>query len=128
LFEFHGWAVLVRGEAGTGYESLLAEVKAKSEEICEYPEHFQIADAGNEMKVLIAHGLRNHFRYQIIELFECIAGLSSESYGLLYVHDDENSNYDNEFRVWRLARGRLEERSDPFLSPYVPTIEEPYGS
>lgn len=52
-----------------------------------------------------------------------------DSYGLLYVHDDEDnkrgSDYSNEFRVWRLARGACEETTDPFLSPYFPTVEVP---
>ena len=51
------------------------------------------------------------------------------SYGLLYVLDDEDyqdGDYQNEFRVWRLVRGALEERSDPFLSPFIPTVEDPY--
>ena len=52
-----------------------------------------------------------------------------DSYGLLYVHDDEDGahglDHSNEFRVWRLAGGRLEEVADPFLSPYLPTVELP---
>lgn len=53
-----------------------------------------------------------------------------DSYGLLYLHDDEAEGQDNEFRVWRLARGTFEERSDPFLSPYCPTVEpqSPFAS
>ena len=35
-------------------------------------------------------------------------------------------NFENEFRVWKLAKGNLEECDDPFLSPRIPTIEEPY--
>jgi hypothetical protein len=42
------------------------------------------------------------------------------------VHDDEATGHDNEFRVWRLARGCLEELPDPFLSPYIPTVEPPW--
>jgi hypothetical protein len=73
----------------------------------------------------------------VIDLFRRVATELPFSYGLLYVHDDEDSlwditdeqiarhgnNYDNEFRVWRLARGEFEERADPFLSPYIPTVE-----
>jgi len=52
------------------------------------------------------------------------------SYGLLYVHDDEDhsrgADHENDFRVWRLARGGFGELADPFLSPYIPTVEPPW--
>ena len=55
------------------------------------------------------------------------------SYGLVYVHDDEDTSrtnsfgaspidHTNEFRVWRLLRGAVDELSDPFLSPLVPRV------
>jgi hypothetical protein len=61
----------------------------------------------------------------VIDLFKWIAAELPHSYGLLYAHDDEALGQENEFRVWRLARGEIEERPDPFLSPYIPTVELP---
>jgi hypothetical protein len=49
-----------------------------------------------------------------------------DSYGLLYVRDDDHTEFDNEFRVWRMARGDFSERADPFLSPVIPTVERPF--
>ena len=48
------------------------------------------------------------------------------SYGLLYTLDDEDAAHVNAFRVYVLARGALVERTDPFLSPFVPVVEDPY--
>jgi hypothetical protein len=80
--------------------------------------------------VLFAHGLRNHRYEPVIDLFRWVAEELPHSYGLLYVRDDEDhgreANYDNEFRVWRLARGRFEELADPFLSPCNPIAEAPW--
>jgi hypothetical protein len=76
--------------------------------------------------VLYAHGLRNHWYSPVIDLFQWVATELPDSYGLLYVHNDEATGQENEFRVWRLARGKLEERPDPFLSPYIPTVELPW--
>jgi hypothetical protein len=50
------------------------------------------------------------------------------SFGLVYVHDDEDdkrtgSDHRNEFRVWRLLAGDVSELADPFLSPIIPTID-----
>lgn len=40
------------------------------------------------------------------------------SYGLLYIHDDEDDkdeiDHSNEFVVWKLARGHLNQEKDPF--------------
>jgi hypothetical protein len=55
------------------------------------------------------------------------------SYGLFYVHDDEDlievkyygrgeQDFSNEFRVHRIANGQVTELADPFLSPIVPTL------
>jgi Immunity protein 7 len=87
---------------------------------------FGVRQTGNELIVLYAHGLRNHRYRPVIELFRWVATELPDSYGLLYVHDDEAEGQDNEFRVWRLARGMFEEVPDPFLSPYFPTVESPH--
>ena len=57
-------------------------------------------------------------------MFRWVAQELPESYGLLYVHDDEADGQANEFRTWRLARGELREMDDPFLSPCIPTPED----
>jgi len=65
----------------------------------------------------------------IERLFAIIAKESPESYGLLYVRGDEEAgggDFENCYRVWRVARGDFSQMKDPFLSPCVPTIEMPY--
>jgi hypothetical protein len=75
------------------------------------------------------HGLRNHRYEQVVDLFRWIAAELPDSDGLLYVHDDEDcgrdSDFSNEFRVWRMARGRFDESADTHSSPYFPTVELP---
>ena len=73
-------------------------------------------------------GCFNHRREEVIDLFRWVAENGPGSYGLLYVQDDEDPReaYENAFRVWRLARGTLTEHEDPFLSPRIPVIEDPF--
>lgn len=60
------------------------------------------------------------------EIFREIGRLAPGSYGLLYVWDDEdNDGFRNAFRVYVLARGEVQERLDPFLSPCIPVFEDP---
>jgi hypothetical protein len=133
LFEFHGWAVLSSDEGiatvRPGHSSLVDNVNARLGELRDKDRlsQFQIHDVGNEILVLTVHGLRNHPQTQVIALFQWIAEQAPKSYGLLYVLDDEDGDHDNEFGVWRLARGQLSEQADPFLSPRIPIIEDRYG-
>ncbi|KRF32213.1 hypothetical protein ASG93_04815 [Paenibacillus sp. Soil787] len=52
------------------------------------------------------------------------------SYGLLYVHNDEDfkgeDDNSNNFIVWKLARGKLTQEKDNYLSPYIPVVEDEY--
>lgn len=86
----------------------------------------------NGMHSFTVTGLRNHRKEEVIDLFRWLAENGPGSYGLLHVCDDEDgergADYANGFRVWRLARGRLTEHTDPFLSPRIPTVEDPYNA
>jgi hypothetical protein len=139
VFEFHGWATIrvddrddpdldvLRRREEEAIGRLRTAVKAADDE-------FSLLDlrrTGNGLIVLLAHGLRNHRYGPVVDLFRWVAAELPFSYGLLYVHGDEDmrggSEPGNAFRVWRLARGRFDELADPFLSPYIPTVEPPWG-
>jgi hypothetical protein len=133
VFEFHGWATIrvpdpdINTDRRRELEAIA--VARLREAIARADDRFSLFDVrqtGNELIVLYAHGLRNHRFRPVIELFRWVASELPDSYGLLYVHDDEADGQDNEFRVWRLARGEFAELADPFLSPYIPTVELPW--
>lgn len=80
---------------------------------------------------------RDHRASCIWDMMRWIAVNGTGSYGIVYVHDDEDTDtnrdfrrghadnaadYSNVFRVWRILNGKLEELDDPFLSPIIPTI------
>jgi len=128
MVEFHGWAVIRWNDALPGIEQQLAAIR-RAVEIAR--SDFSIAEMstpGNDLTVVYVHGLRNHRASGIHQLFESVAHHAPESYGLLYVSDQEDPGTDNAFRVWRLARGQFSEMADPFLSPRVPTIEARYDA
>ncbi|WZO95939.1 Imm7 family immunity protein [Isosphaeraceae bacterium EP7] len=137
MFEFHGWATIRISDRESEFESIgrgpmvdaIKRVRAALNEAHDEFSAFDLRSAGNGLVVLSVHGLRNHRYKPVIELFRWVATELPDSYGLLYVHDDEDggrgSDYTNEFRVWRMARGKLEEHADTLLSPYFPTVELP---
>ncbi|VTS06801.1 Uncharacterized protein OS=Leptolyngbya sp. Heron Island J GN=N836_31190 PE=4 SV=1: Imm46 [Tuwongella immobilis] len=132
MFEFHGWATIRVPDPDIDptrrWELEAIAVARLREAIARADDQFSLFDVrqtGNELIVLYTHGLRNHRFHPVIELFQWVATELPDSYGLLYLRDDEAEGHENEFRVWRLARGVFEERSDPFLSPCTPTVEPP---
>lgn len=62
---------------------------------------------------------------EALGLFQYISRIAPGSYGLLYLNDDEDKRgRENEFVVYVLAKGKLDECKDVYLSPLVPTVEE----
>ena len=135
MFEFHGWATIRCSDRQAEVESIgsgpkvdaVKRVRAALNEAHDEFSAFDIRPAGNGLVVLSVHGLRNHRYEPVIGLFRRVAAELPDSYGLLYVYDDEDcgrgTDFTNEFRVWRMARGKFEEMADPHLSPYFPTVE-----
>lgn len=80
-------------------------------------------------QILTFGGLRDPRDSYFDDLLLVIQGLASRapgSYGTIHYHDDDlNHPFKNEFRVIAMARGRLTEHPDPFLSPVIPTVEDP---
>jgi hypothetical protein len=78
---------------------------------------------------------RNHRASPVWEMLQWIATNGPSSFGLLYVHDDEDvvdtsqygrgisEDFDNVFRVHRILRGVVTEHSDPFFGPIVPNLD-----
>jgi hypothetical protein len=134
VFEFHGWAVIRVPDPddaptqiiGGREDQAIKRVRAAIDRAHDEFALFDVRRTSNGLIVLYAHGLRNHRYEPVVGLFRWVAAELPDSYGLLYVHDDESEAHGNEFRVWRLARGRFEELADPFLSPYIPTVEPPW--
>lgn len=89
----------------------------------------------NDRGVLTFSVSRNHRASAVWAMLDWIASSGPGSYGLFFVHDDEddavNDNYgragvdhSNRFRVHRLLHGNLEEMDDPFFGEIWPLLED----
>jgi len=127
VYEFHGWAVL-------RYHTHDTDIRLQDKAFNDFKQYINDADPmknsiikrHNGLDSFLISGLHNHKSEYIIEIFKWIAKNISGSYGLLYIHDDEDLENDNKFIVWKLARGEVKKTNDLFLSPYVPTVEDEY--
>lgn len=89
----------------------------------------------NDYGVLTFSVSRNHRSSAVWEMLRWIATRGPGSYGLLFVHDDEDdamndshgrggADHSNRFRVHRLLHGELMEMRDPFFGEIWPTLED----
>ena len=130
MFEFHGWANL---QYHTQYEVVSHNEEKTIQRLRKFIKDTDAEDVCfirnyNTLDSLVIDGMHNHRREYVIEIFKWIADNIPGAYGILYINDDEDSyrenNYENEFRVWKLARGKLEELDDKYLSPRIPEVED----
>lgn len=131
MHQFHAWI----GLAETTYEDDPPKLAAALEVLREivardswHDARFEIFNL-NGQDFLTATGFVNRRRNegdQLDLLVSETARLLPGSWGLVYERDDEMPvpPGPNAFRVRVIARGRVEERLDPFLSPNIPVIED----
>jgi hypothetical protein len=134
MYEFHGWATIK-----AMYENVELENENEIEDrvATEIQNHIiklnwahGILDirAINGQYHLWTSGNHNHKpvdRHDPIDFFKYIAAKASGSYGILYIRDSDNiiNECSNMFKVYVLAKGTVSEHTDPFLSPFIPTVE-----
>lgn len=131
MFEFHGWVNVKADDSDDAdIDILYARLNELSDqiekEITSTEWHnciVRLFKGLNGENHLIMTGFRNHRQQGIIDLFRRIAARQPLSYGLLHVRDDEDSGYENVFRVFSMTRGKVEETIEDLLSPCIPKIE-----
>ena len=147
----HGWAVLQSSrekyaspnpeelfvldeESEKEDEKLWSDFRSWMDKNADSFMNWQLTERLNNHHGLLQFSVsRNHRSSSIWEMLKWLAEKSEGTYGIVFVHDDEdllgNTNYSrgerdcsNEYRVWRILKGELLEFDDPFLSPIVPRI------
>lgn len=129
MFEYHGWATV---QATAGDEEP-ADAQASYDRVAEMvapltsAPGFASLEWVNGMLQFHLGGFVNHRGQQgqeVLDVFHSIGKIAPGSYGVLYVHDDEDVETSNEFVVYVMRRGQVSEERDQFLSPRAPTIED----
>jgi hypothetical protein len=70
------------------------------------------------------HNRPGQLHHQLLALLHTIAEVLPGSHGLVYWCDDEDMRVANNYQVIVLARGKIHNEADPFLSPMNPKIED----
>ncbi|WP_431995087.1 Imm7 family immunity protein [Streptomyces griseoflavus] len=129
MFEYHGWITIRETAAEDDDEPQLREtVDALRLHLArmESPYLLDLRWMNGEPFIHLG-GFSNHRSSpDVVGLFEHVAAVAPGSYGLLHVRDDEEPGHENEMRVLRLARGMVTQHTEALLSPYTPTVEDPF--
>lgn len=128
--EYHGWLTISEDTYEEDTESLLvlvADIRTYIEKLKKFVRgkldlyavnsEFHMSFSGNDNHKPIAI-------YNPVSIFEYIGNQAKGSYGLLYVRDATDKLSHNSFKVYVLARGKVTEKEDIYLSPCNPTIED----
>jgi hypothetical protein len=133
MYEFHGWITVKETNGQTNNHKNITEI------VKEIKAHIEKLNWGvlsgsidiypcSDKYCMWVTGSPNHKSYQEsfspIELFKYVGTISTGSYGILYVLDDEDlvNENDNYFKVFVLKNGKVNEYRDKFLSPVMPNI------
>lgn len=127
MVELHGWLSIRETYED---EDLLSpkeinEITRKVKDI--------VSDSGLELKyangspfinTLLCSNHRTSEVDEIIEAYKNISKTATGSYGIIHLHDDEDSEYYNEFQIYVFKRGECINKIDKDFSPCIPTIED----
>lgn len=143
MFEFHGWATIRfsaenrdRADEDALQDAAVEKVRTRIQQLGQHgwgqaPNPVLDLRVINGQAQLWTAGFKNRpaaIEEDLLGLFRYLADAAPGSYGLLYTLDGEDPGpYNNAFRVYVLARGALTEHTDPFLSPFVPVVEDSYS-
>ncbi|MBE0339501.1 Imm7 family immunity protein [Paenibacillus sp. 23TSA30-6] len=132
MFEYHGWATIRESSSFEDDDEklilVIQEIQNFLNEL-DWPSGVLDLRAVNGDFQLWIAGLNNHkptAKHNPIELLKKVGEFAPGSYGILYVRDSDDMKLFNEFRVHTLIRGELTEHTDPFLSPFIPKVEDDY--
>ncbi|MFB8395818.1 Imm7 family immunity protein [Streptomyces yangpuensis] len=134
MFEYHGWINVQEsadadedsdgGIGNDGLRRIAGAVAARIEEVAG-PGLLDLRWMNGELFVHLG-GLRNHRDPEALAFFGEVGRLAPGSYGVMHVRDDEDPGRENEVRVLRMVRGRVQEDVEAALSPCIPVLEDPY--
>ncbi|MEC0123258.1 Imm7 family immunity protein [Paenibacillus pabuli] len=132
MYEYHGWATIRESasfeEDEDQYDLVIQQLKEYVQEL-DWPSGVLDLRAVNGDFQLWIAGLNNHkpaSKYDPTEVLKKVGKIAPGSYGVLYVRDSDDLELSNQFKVYSLIRGEIEEHHDPFLSPFIPKIEDDY--
>lgn len=134
MIELHGWVTIRETYKAVDYEednihNVINHIKKEIDKLCWFKPQIKVLNGEYYIEFTLFANHQNSQTKDIFQLYKMIGKTAEGSYGLIYLHDDEdNSGKENQFQVFVLARGIVKQSNDPFLSPIIPTLEDEWFS
>ena len=111
MFEFHGWIALGFSDLNAGEYSdettqPILDIKSLIDAHKDSSTKFDIFYQQGKPFVRIDGCVRSYQAW-VLKLFYDIAKTADDSDGILFRKDDENSLFDNQYRVWQMSAGEV---------------------
>lgn len=131
MFEYHGWVTIAATTSGDDDAALLERLIERVHRAIRDSDALDLVDLrwSSGLPMLHLGGFDKHgggIAPELLKTFSRVGELAPGSYGLLHVWDDQDPEHDNEFRVYRMARGQVTEHPDTHLTPVAPTVLDVY--
>ncbi len=130
MIELHGW-VTVRETYKAAYDEedhidmIVAQIQDEIDKLCWFQPQIKAMNGEWFLEFSLYSNRKDSRSQEIFGLYRSIGEIAPGSYGLIYLYDDEDrEGRENQFQVYMLARGCVEEREDLYLSPVIPVIED----
>ena len=126
MVEMHGWITLretYRVADDEDMERVLDEIRKEIRRLVYPALQIKVCNGQDFIEFSLYTNHMSKAVRDLVAFFEKVGRAAEGSYGLLYIHNDEDDQGYNEFVVHRLARGRVTIFRDAFLSPLIPTVE-----
>ncbi len=133
MITYQGWAIVREAfdEAGESEDlrrkiQMQLDEKVRNLNQVSVNRFLHVQFFNGELKLIVA-GASNHktsLWFEVLALFEWLAKNAVGSFGLLHMHDDEDTEgLENKFQVYCLKKGCLSHGAEAKLSPVVPELE-----
>ena len=132
MIELHGWVTIretyeAKFDEEDNIDTVIENINKEIEKLLWFKPYIKVQNGTYFLEFTLFSNRKNSESQEIFKLYSRIGELASGSYGLIYLYDDEEEEKENQFQVFSLARGRVQELNDVYLSPIVPMIEEGVG-
>ena len=128
MIELHGWVTIRETYKVTVEEDnediIIDKIKKEIENLSWFKPQIKALNGEWFLEFSIFSNRKNLQTEEVFKLYTRIGELAEGSYGLIYLHDDEDEERANQFQVFSLSKGSVKEFSDFYLSPIIPTIED----
>lgn len=130
MIEFNGWVSIFNTTDGEGdsdmLESTVSQIKRLITPMKGFNQFFEVKGLNGTYTLWIG-GSHNHdsgYSDSLLDLLNQIAHIAKGSYGVVHVRHPEHKLTYNEFKVYKIAKGKVTIEKDALLSPCNPVIED----